>query len=110
MTHQLHNPEAADLLFARLCDPRCLLAMDTQPGTPCSCSCGGRWHAALVFAPVLPQPWCCPECGAVAEDCARARTAPVVAEQGACCSLCAHPPYVLDAARHIIDELTATAS
>jgi hypothetical protein len=48
--------EAADLLYTGLCSPRCLLAMETPPGwCGCACPCDGRYHAALVFAPVQVQ-------------------------------------------------------
>lgn len=45
--------EACDLLAAGMCSARCLLAMETPPGWPgCTCVCGGRYHAALIGAPV----------------------------------------------------------
>lgn len=54
----VHSPiDAADLLFAGRCTPRCLLAMETPQGwAGCACPCDGRYHAALTFAPVLPVP------------------------------------------------------
>lgn len=104
--------EAADLLHARLCDPRCLLAMESPPGDrkACTCVCGGRWHAALVFAEVLPQPWMCPECGGAPEDCARARQQPEREDLGVrmeigtrgCCPDCGHTPDVLAYARRFL--------
>jgi hypothetical protein len=85
--------EACDLLDARLCDPRCLLAMDTPPGTACACRCGGRWHAALVFATVNEQPWVCPACAGVPEDCVR---------RGRCCPECGHRDGALRSAREFL--------
>jgi hypothetical protein len=45
---------AADLLSARLCTPSCMLAMDSLI-EDCKCRCGGRWHAALIWA--TPEAW-----------------------------------------------------
>jgi hypothetical protein len=99
--------DAAELLAYRLCDPRCLLAMESAPGDPkaCTCTCGGRWHAALVLATVLPQPWTCSECGGVAEDCARAEAA-----GGACCPHCRHPEFVRLTAAAVVAELAAVVA
>lgn len=48
--------EANELLFAGLCSARCLLAMETPQGwVGCTCVCDGRYHAALIFAPVEQQ-------------------------------------------------------
>lgn len=97
--------EAAELLAYRLCDPRCLLAMESAPGdtTACTCACGGRYHAALVFAEVLPQPWMCPSCQQAPEDCCRVRA---VAGGGPCCDDCGHTPPVLDTARRFLAGTT----
>ena len=42
---------AMDLLGARLCTPSCLLAMDSFI-EDCQCRCMGKYHAALLWAPV----------------------------------------------------------
>jgi hypothetical protein len=102
---QSWRADANDLLEARLCHPLCLLAMESRQGdaTACTCTCRGRYHGALTFAEVLPQPWTCPACGAIAEDCARETMAGPF-----CCETCGHTDAVLDTARHVLRELAAT--
>ena len=45
LEHELSAPE---------CTPGCLLAMDTTPDQ-CQCRCGGRYHAVLIWAPIVPN-------------------------------------------------------
>jgi hypothetical protein len=44
---------AIDLLADGDCVAGCLLAMDTLIEA-CQCRCGGRWHAALIWAEAAP--------------------------------------------------------
>jgi hypothetical protein len=112
--------DAAYLLFAGLCDPRCLLAMNTPPGdtSSCTCVCGGRYHAALVFHDVMPQPWFCPECGGAPEDCVRFRDAwlarieaegdPGFTTGGKCCPDCGHTAEAIATARQWLEANATT--
>ena len=48
--------DVIELLAFKHCDARCLLAMDTPRGWKgCTCTCRGRYHAALVDVVDVPQ-------------------------------------------------------